>query len=177
MKQHLSDNGVKRHERRLVRAAAAEADGRVWFHVGAAADWYGQAIAEGNPSPSLHARVAGFGQYVFRRLGRNDRPAMQLVPSVSLTALLRPLERVDLLDVDIQGAEADVLEPAAASIDSKVRRVYVGTHNREVEARLRAMFRRLGWTSVYDFPSGGASETAWGRIMFEDGVQAWLNPD
>jgi hypothetical protein len=69
-----------------------------------------------------------------------------------------------------------VREPTAASIDSKVRRVYVGTHNREVEARLRALFRGLGWTSVYDFPGGGTSETAWGRIMFEDGVQAWLNP-
>jgi FkbM family methyltransferase len=176
MKQHLSDNGIKRRERKLVRAAAAGADGHVWFHVGAAADWYGQSVAEGTPSPSLRARVAGLGQYMLRRLGRSDKRARQLVPAVSLTSLLRPLDRVNLLDVDIQGAEPDVLEPAAASIDSKVRRVYVGTHNREVEARLRALFRGLGWTSIYDFPGGGTSETAWGRIMFEDGVQAWLNP-
>jgi FkbM family methyltransferase len=176
MKTHLADNGVKRGERKLVRAAATATDGHVWFHVGAAADWYGQAIAERSVPPPLRARVAALRHYVLRRFGRRDTRTLEVVPAVSLMTLLRSLERVDLLDVDVQGAEADALEPAVASIDSKVRRVYVGTHNREVEARLRAMFERLAWTPIYDFPGGRTNETPWGRMTFEDGVQTWLNP-
>jgi FkbM family methyltransferase len=125
MKQHLSDNGINRREWKLVRAATAGADGHVWFHVGAAADWYGQAIAEGNHR-LRHIRVS---------------------------------RRVELLDIDIQGAEADVLEPAAASLDSKVRRVYIGTPQsrgrgaatRDVQpARLDVGLRLSGWQHERD---------------------------
>ncbi len=89
--------------------------------------------------------------------------------------LLRPLGRVDLIDADLQGGQADVLESSAASLDSKVRRVFVGTHNPGVEVRLRGLFQELGWISVYDFPGGSASDTRWDWIMFEDGAQTWLN--
>lgn len=176
MEQHLSDNGINRDERELIRAAVAAVDGYVWFHVGASAHWYGQSIAE-RPVPSRgRVRVTRLGQGLRRWLARDDEPAQQIVPAVSLLALLRPHERVDLIDLDIQGAEADVIEPAAGSVDSKVRRVHIGTHSGEAEARLRTVFGRLGWECIHDFPAGGASETPWGPIQFEDGVQTWLNP-
>jgi len=176
MKQHLADNGIKPEEQNLIQAAVAAADGHVWFRVGAAADWYGQSIAEGRlPSFGLR-QLARLRQSVRRRLARDATPAVQLVPAVSLTTVLRPHERVDFIDVDIQGAEADVIEPAAESLDSKVRRIHIGTHTAEAESRLRALFGRLGWQCIYDFPAGGASETLWGRILFEDGAQTWLNP-
>ena len=38
------------------------------------------------------------------------------------------------------------------------------------------LFAGLDWTSVYDFRGDGESETPWGRMMFEDGAQLWLNP-
>jgi hypothetical protein len=60
-------------------------------------------------------------------------------------------------------------------LNERVRRVYVATHDRAVERRLRALFSQLGWERTYDFPGGGISDTPWGRIMFEDGVQLWVN--
>ncbi len=176
MEQHLDDNGIKPEERKLVRAAAAASDGHVWVHVGDAAGWYGQSVVPGKPLSPTRAYVATVRQFVRRRLGRGDRRSLQPVPAVSLATLLGPLDRVDLIDVDIQGAEADVLEPAAASLDEKVRRVYVGTHNADVEGRLRRLFEGLGWKPIYDFPSNSTSATDWGRIIFEDGAQTWLNP-
>jgi hypothetical protein len=61
-------------------------------------------------------------------------------------------------------------------LDESVKRVYVGTHDRANEERLRALFVGLDWVSVYDFSGRGTFETPWGRIMFEDGAQLWLNP-
>jgi FkbM family methyltransferase len=159
MKQHLADNDVDPRRATLIEAAVAEADGSVWFHVGDAADWYGQGIA-----PGREASTPGASR------------AVESVRAVSVRTVLCPLERVDLLDVDIQGAEADVLEPAGDVLDERAKRVYVATHDRANEERLRALFAKLGWTSIYDFAGEETSETPWGRIMFEDGVQLWLNP-
>jgi hypothetical protein len=45
-----------------------------------------------------------------------------------------------------------VLEPAANALDETVTRVHVGTHSRENEERLRALFHGLGWECVNDYP-------------------------
>jgi hypothetical protein len=154
--------------------AVAPEDGHVWFHVGARADWYGQAItaepAEGQ------SRLRDRLDRVLRRRARrtSDRP-VERVRAVSLRTLLQPLDLVDLIDADIQGAEADALEPAADLLDAKVRRVFVGTHSRDNEERVRAVFNTLGWESVCDYPCASESDTPWGRILFEDGVQVWRN--
>ena len=101
---------------------------------------------------------------------------MKQLPAVSLATVLENLQRVDLIDVDIQGAEADALEPAVEALTSKVKRVYVATHDPHNEERLRTLFGGLRWTSVYDYPAAEESETPWGRILFEDGAQVWVNP-
>ena len=74
---------------------------------------------------------------------------------MSLVTVLESFGHVDLVDVDIQGAEADALKPAANALTGKVKRMYVATHDRDNEERLRALFGRLGWTSVYDYPRAG----------------------
>jgi len=57
-----------------------------------------------------------------------------------------------------------------------VRRVYIGTHNHEVEEGLRREMNGIGWQCVYDYPCLSTVETEFGSIAFDDGVQAWLNP-
>jgi FkbM family methyltransferase len=174
MEQHLQDNGVDTQQATLVKAAVAREDGEVWFHVGAPADWYGQGITSEpeRTESTLGARVA---RSVRRRVrGLADR-GVERVRAVSLRTLLGPLDRIDLIDADIQGAEADVIEPAADLLDAKVRLIYVATHNADNEDRVRRVFNRLGWESVWDYPSGAESDTPWGRILFEDGAQVWRN--
>jgi hypothetical protein len=95
---------------------------------------------------------------------------------VSLNTLLRPLDSVDLIDLDIQGWEFKVLDVAAGLLDQKVGRVHVGTHGPEIESKLRTLFQRLEWESKFGYPSFSESTTPWGRIKFQDGVQSWVNP-
>jgi FkbM family methyltransferase len=161
----------------LIEAAVAQDDGSVWFHVGEAADWYGQRIALPEEVPAGSRPPRGSRSLLRRRRAEPSAGrAVESVRAVSVRTVLAKLDHVDLLDIDIQGAEADALEPAAKMLNTSVKRVYVGTHDRASEERLRRLFLGLGWASVYDFPGGGTSETPWGRIMFEDGVQLWLNP-
>lgn len=174
LQQHLTDNGVDLSRVATVNAAVAPEDGVGTFEVGNARGYYGQALL--GVKTGLHARVASR----FRRsLGRRRRGAcgswQESVSALSLRTLLTDLPVVDLIDSDIQGAEADVFESAFGVLTEKVRRVHIETHNRDVEYRLRSLFRRLGWRLLWDFPSTSDSATPYGVIHFEGGVQSWIN--
>lgn len=178
MKQHFSDNRVPDTSLRLHQAAVAGTEGWVRFHVGDPTAWYGQAIDPNAPDarlrPTMRDRVR---RLPLRRRGPGSgERSVERVRSLTLTSLLRELQVVDLIDLDVQGVEAEVLESAAAGLDAQVRRVHVGTHSRENESRIRDLFGRLGWENRNDYESGSEAETPWGRISFQDGVQTWINP-
>ncbi|SRR5712692_130780 len=150
--QHIADNSLDPANFQLIEAAVAAVDGKVGFHVGET-QWggpgncYGQSI--GGPT---------------------------LVPAISLNTLLRPLGTVNLIDLDVQGAELEILEAAAVELDKKVKRVHIGTHGRTVEEGLSSLFGRLGWECLRSFECASSVKTEWGTISFQDGVQSWLNP-
>ena len=85
------------------------------------------------------------------------------------------MELVDLIDLDVQGAEADVLTAAERELDAKVKRVHIGTHSVDNEERCRELFGRLGWEKRNDYGSFTEADTPYGRISFQDGVQTWIN--
>jgi len=99
------------------------------------------------------------------------------VKAVGLNTLLRQLDKVDLIDLDVEGSELRVLKPAAGQLNEKVRRLHVGTHNRKIESGLRTLFRRNGWKNQFDYPINSNSHTPWGTIRFQNGVQSWINRD
>ena len=81
--------------------------------------------------------------------------------------------------MDIQGAEVDVLEYAAEAVDKQVKRVYIVTHDRNnsCEQRIRKLFSRMGWFTVFDFPY----YSKWqmpdkNHVDFIDSVQFYVNP-
>jgi FkbM family methyltransferase len=145
--QNLQDNGIDLAHCRLVHAAATSKDGKVCFDAGDPAGSYGRAIG-----------------------GTTE------IDAISLPTLLLPLDRVDLIDIDVQGAELDVLASAAGSLDQKVRRVHLETHSDYLHAETLRYFRRLGWKPHFLFEGDTADETPYGRINFQGGTQSWLNP-
>jgi FkbM family methyltransferase len=176
MQQHLSDNSVNAASLTLIEAAVAAEPGRVRFHVGEPSAWYGQAIdlspSNPEPRPSLLKRLRPF----LGRPAQRDERAIVDVRAVTLPSILQDLRRVDLIDIDVQGVEADVLESAEDGLSKKVKRVHVGTHDADNERRLRTLFGRLGWDNLNDYACGSEADTPWGRITFQDGVQTWVNP-
>jgi FkbM family methyltransferase len=175
MQKHFEDNNVDKRALTLIEAAVAAQAGRVRFHVGDPSGWYGQAI-DPNPrakrSPSVLNRL---GAFLVRPASRHERRIID-VRAVSLPSILGGVGRVDLIDLDVQGVEAGVLESAEGMLSGQVKRVHIGTHSAENERRLRELFARLRWRKLNDYPCGAEVETPWGRISFQDGVQTWLNP-
>jgi Methyltransferase FkbM domain len=100
-----------------------------------------------------------------------------VVRTVTLSKLLRPLNSVDLVDVDIQGAELEVLAEAAPSL-GHLRRVHVETHSSLVDQQLPAVFERAAgeWTPEIAIPLGARHSTPLGEADFSGGgVQLWRN--
>jgi FkbM family methyltransferase len=153
MKEHLANNGVDLACCELIEAAVTDQEGQVGFHTGTTpwggpAECYGQFI--GGPTP---------------------------VRSITLRPILDSASRpIDLLDMDVQGAELIVLVAAADALDEKVRRVHTATHSPEIEVGLRRLFGGLGWHALHDIPLHTQAQTPWGPISFQDGTQAWINP-
>jgi FkbM family methyltransferase len=154
MMQHFRDNGLDPLDHTLLEAAVDADERVVRFYAGKPDEWYGQRIAD-------H--------------GDTDREVRD-VETVSLSHILADLETVDLIDLDIEGAELSVLASAIADLDRKVKRVHIGTHATDLEVGLRTLFREHGWYKRNDFGVGVTEITAWGPIFFGNGVQSWINP-
>jgi FkbM family methyltransferase len=161
LKQHTRANGLRRWSRagscRLVEAAVSRAGGRDSFYVGDPRAWYGQALV--------------------RPENAGADAAVRRVRTVTLSELLRPLADVDLIDVDIQGAELEVLAEAAQSL-GRVRRVHVETHTGLIDEQLPAVFERSAgeWTPEIAIPLGARHSTPLGEADFSGGgVQLWRN--
>jgi FkbM family methyltransferase len=179
MLDHFRDNGVDPRDHELVWAAVGAQPGFVPFWVGEADAWYGQAMASnsGAPIPDLKVRRRLKARSA---LGRPpvDAPtdkSVVWVPCVTLSDLLWPYPHVDLIDIDVQGAEVDVLTSAIELLNERVRRIHIGTHSTEIEERLRTLFSTHGWRSLNDYPCLRQAPTPYGEIAFGDGVQTWQN--
>jgi FkbM family methyltransferase len=147
MLQNLQDNGVELDNCRLIRAAVTGRDGKVGFHIGDPSNSYGQSIG-------------GSTQ----------------IEAISLPTLLLPLDFVDLIDMDVQGAELDILAAATETLKQKVKRVHVETHSEGLHTNILKLFQALGWKPHFIYAGNTADTTPWGRINFQEGTQSWLNP-
>jgi len=155
MKQHFQYNGIDPEQQELIEAVVDEKEGEVDFYVGRPDEWYGQSIARGSNSSS---------------------ESVTKVKAITLNQILSKLEQVDLIDLDVQGAELAVLRSGIEELNKKVKRVHIGTHGRYLEQGLRELFREHEWYKVNDYCCNAREITEWGEISFQDGVQTWINP-
>ena len=171
--QHISDNGIDPGSVELIHAAVGAEAGPAKFYTGMPGAWYGQAVAEGVNLTPLWLRLA-------RKIARRPRRLMDTVERVqmiTLNSILQDLDHVDLIHMDVQGAELATLTAASKEVDSKVASLVIGTHSEAVEAGLRELLGGLGWQNIYDYSLGRWHETPYGRIEFPaDGLQTWHNP-
>ena len=161
LEQHTRGNGLRRWSRagscKLIRAAVSSHAGRDTFYFGNPAEWYGQVLV----------RPENQGA---------DAPVTE-VRTVTLSSLLEPLDRIDLLDLDIQGTELEVLTEAAPAL-ANVGRIHVETHFDEIDVRLPAVFQQAAgdWQQEVAIPLGARRNTPLGGADYtEGGVQLWRN--
>lgn len=188
MEQAFRDNGFEPEQHRLVNAAVGDRSGLVWFYAGESSSWYGQSVMSERHVQSMLAKNRLPSDYVPREEGevlettivypnyrQHYRKAVS-VRMISLSELIGETDKVDFMHIDLHDSELDVLAASRDLIDAKVRLVHVGTHSTDIEDGLRSLFNSLGWQKRWDFPCKSSSDTPFGSLNFDDGVQSWLNP-
>ncbi|MEO0861157.1 MAG: class I SAM-dependent methyltransferase [Pseudomonadota bacterium] len=145
------------------------------LHHGVAGPKPGQALF---PNPQAGTAEWG-GEAVFypdpKTLKRAQKdPNVQVLDCYPLTALAGDA-RIDLLHIDIQGAEVDYVEANFTDIAAQVSRVLIGTHSRAIEGRLQDIFLAQGWRLEMDRPAIAPPQNGVPIIRI-DGVQMWANP-
>ena len=180
LQQHLSDNRVDPGGCKLIQGVVSGHREDVLFYVASpagdrdeAASWYGQAIAK----PYEAVDDLPTDPY-------EDQKVIQLrsgwksikVPSFLLTDILPEANRIDLIDMDLQGEEMKVIASSIDELDRRAVRLHIGTHSLEIEQGLRDLLRQHGWQCTADCAGGQMNQTPWGPIEFVDGVQSWVNP-
>ena len=183
MKEHFHHNGIKPRWHTLLHGAVTDEPGKVDFNIGGPVGgpfdlppnaWYGQFLAKGRTAygePRTAGKYCGFKV----RVHPNGWRSIQ-IPGISLKGILKKLDRVDLIDLDIEGEELNSLTNAITELDAKVRRLHIGTHGKEIEEGLRQLLSAHGWQCKADYSVFSTCDTEWGPISFENGAQSWLNP-
>jgi FkbM family methyltransferase len=163
------------HTARVVEGAISYSGSPVQFIIQSgdhdARSWYGQ-CALASPMLDEPTERSYFG-YPVRK---HPWGHVIYVPPLTFESLTADLDRIDIVDMDIQAAEQELIENALPTFSAKVRMVHVGTHTAEIEASIRAAFTGTGWRNRWDFGCMRNNETPYGPVEFNDGVQGWVNP-
>ncbi|WP_170149410.1 FkbM family methyltransferase [Rhodoplanes roseus] len=160
--QHFEDNSFDPKYHRIIHAAVGPYDGTAEF----------SKISD--PSSEWDAE-AGFGSYSKTRNSNRAQPTEE-VRCISLTSLLREVDRtVDIVHIDIQGAEAAVIEHAANDVDRLVRRMVIGTHGRDIEQTLFEFLDSRGWELELEKACRFQQLSGRAISLFQDGAQVWKN--
>lgn len=72
--------------------------------------------------------------------------------------------------------ESKVVHEAIELLNKRVKKLFIATHNHEVEEALRALLHKESWKLERNYPCFQESHTEFGRILFQDGSQVWHNP-
>ena len=192
MRSLMTTNGIDPDDHWIIQAAVGADNEPVLFPVGAPGSGLNESVIT-NSAQSRRAyadllRRRGHSERVLdnilvhnstgltRDLGHGYSGEVKFVSAVTLRDVLAPFDRVDLLEADVQHAEANVIPPFMDHLNRKVRRVHIGTHGREAHDLLRALFARAGWEIVFDYAPNARHETARGPMDLGDGILAARNP-
>lgn len=182
MGKHFENNGIDKTKHSLLQRAVSEVPGEALFYIGAPRgqwdrslnDWYGQSLLR---PEDMSGDSQEDGEYCGFKVTRHWTGWRSIsIPTVSLSGLLKDLERVDLIDMDIEGQELPSISSAIEALDAKVKRLHIGTHSTEIESSLRELLSGHGWKCVADYSVFSTNQTPWGNVSFENGVQSWVNP-
>jgi FkbM family methyltransferase len=162
---------------RVNAAVGARSGGSTFFfvkdHNYDAATWFGQSATDFDFVPSEEV-YQGMPLYV----NPWDRSiAAVRIANTQLEDVLPEGGVVDLVDMDVQGAEGEIVAAAVTTLSARVLRMFVSTHSHELEDFIKeTVFKQGGWELLYDERMGavGVADEA-GPLAVGDGVQSWRN--
>ena len=164
MRKHFLDNALNPDSHRLIFGAVDSEDGEETFLCSDdPSSWYGQHLAYAD----------------HHRTNLSDGYKRITVPTFSIDTILSDLDRVDLMDFDIQYAEGRAIPASIDIMTRKVKRVFVETHSAEIHNLVYRTFDFHGWecTDKYGYVNGDPSVeiTPFGPVNIQAGLQCWVN--
>ncbi|MEO8593436.1 MAG: FkbM family methyltransferase [Candidatus Solibacter sp.] len=184
MIKHFVINGLNPEDHLLLKGAVTEIPGEVRFNIGAPHGspwekdpnaWYGQHLTK--DYDVANTTSVADGMYAGHPVTRHPSGWRSIgVPAVSLASILAKYGRIDLIDMDIEGEELPTVTANLPALNRQVKRLHIGTHGVEIEAGLRQALAANGWKCGADYSVFSKTETPFGEISFENGVQSWVNP-
>ena len=169
MVKNCRENEIPASQLTLLRAACTP-DGRPVFMI--CNDDYGESVT--NDAHIMRMFDLAKSDVISVSDNRGQTFLVEKVPAIRLADLL--IEPVDFLDIDIQGAELDVVFSCIDAMDEFVKMAHIGTHSAQVDARLSHIFHLHGWKPRRIFSCGAFNQTPYGAFQFIDGIQSWENP-
>jgi FkbM family methyltransferase len=99
------------------------------------------------------------------------------IPCKTLSTLLQGIGVVDFMHIDIQGAEAELLQDQIDWLSANVRTLMVATHSRSIEGKLIDVLFDKGWQLHREKPCRADWYKDCSQVgkTLVDGSQYWLN--
>jgi FkbM family methyltransferase len=169
MVRNCEENGIPKADTELRREACTADGSPVIMKCN---DDYGTGIVRNDAL--LNAAPFKHSESVVVQDASGGKFTIEKVPATKLPEMLT--QSVDFLDMDIQGAELDVLSSSMKALTQQVKLVHIATHSIMIDARLAHLFHLHEWRPRFLFPFGQDSATQFGRFHFLDGIQSWENP-
>lgn len=157
----LGDNEISKDEYLLTHGIAGKSGGFALFpRIESGINWGGAAIF--NPTELQIKEFADSGKFV-------------RMPVIDIEEVIKNEKKLDLMHVDIQGAELDLLTEIFDLLCNKVRYLFIGTHSRKIESGLFDLFMsNASWSLEMERPA--VHKIIDGvPVVVVDGVQAWRN--
>ena len=159
-------NGRTQAEFTVFRGAASAEDGLAVWPLESAKHAGGGAISYG-----LEGRY-GLSESEFTKLINSGQ--FEALPMVSLRKAAGGERRIDLLHIDVQGAEVNVITAASMPfLKQNVAYIFVGGHSRLAEGIMHQRLAEAGWILEVDRAAIFAPGTT---TILVDGAQGWRNP-
>jgi len=193
VRKHFSDNGIDPNRQWLLQSAISDSNEPVYFPVGspgsgaqncfstnmreARENYFKHFVMSGTAVEALEAILLQGTTGIKKDLvpGMNFNAEIKAVSAVTLPDVLGPFDVVDYLEADMQQSEIVVFPPYMDILKQRVRRVHIGTHGGDVHAELAQLFRRDGWTIVFDYAPNSKFDTPLGSFSTNDGVLSAVN--
>jgi FkbM family methyltransferase len=151
IRSHVQENGLS-NVTEIVRAAVTGKDGTARF-------------------PIITDPASGYGASV----DTQGACGYVSVPAYTISTLLREIESVDFLHIDIQGTELEAIRASLDVMQAKVRRMFVGTHSRRIEVELSEEMAAAGWILENEQPCIFQTSEDGERSLYMDGCQVYRN--
>jgi hypothetical protein len=157
----LADNGIQSSEYKLFHGIAGKKSSIALFpKLDSGADWGG--IAKFNLTHDEAKNEIATGKYV-------------QLPVIDINEIFKLKPALDIVHLDIQGAELDLVTEIFDFLNTKAKSVFIGTHSKQIEGGLYDLFlSNDNWDLEMERPNIHMISNG-KPINIVDGVQYWRN--